>query len=102
MMCWLLATTARKGLMLAGKGRLATAAAHAACGGCLLALHAEHQAISQALRNNLALSQAVLYSTLSPCLPCACIIFGAKQGLYCLELADQVVVVDGGLSARSP
>jgi len=46
-------------------------------GGCSLALHAEQNAIIFALKNNGNLRGCTLYITLSPCLPCARIIFSA-------------------------
>jgi dCMP deaminase len=53
-------------------------------GGCSLAIHAEQNAILYALRNHAALDGATLYITLSPCLPCARVIFtvGIKKVLY--------------------
>lgn len=53
-------------------------------GGCSLALHAEENAILYALKNKIDLTNAVLYTTLAPCLPCARIIFsvGIKQVFY--------------------
>ena len=44
-------------------------------GGCSLALHAEQNAILYALKNKVDLTNATLYITLAPCLPCARIIF---------------------------
>ena len=46
-------------------------------GGCSLALHAEQNAILFALKNKVDLRGSTLYLTLSPCLPCARIIFSA-------------------------
>ena len=40
-------------------------------GSCSLALHAEENAILYAAKNKVDLEGAVLYVTLSPCLPCA-------------------------------
>jgi dCMP deaminase len=56
----------------------------AASGGCSLALHAEQNAILYALRNQASVVGATLYVTLSPCLPCARIIFtaGIKKVIY--------------------
>ena len=53
-------------------------------GGCALALHAEQNAILFALKNNIDLQGATLYLTLSPCLPCARMIFavGIQQVFY--------------------
>jgi dCMP deaminase len=46
-------------------------------GGCSLALHAEQNAIIFALKNKVDLIGSTLYITLSPCLPCARMIFSA-------------------------
>jgi len=46
-------------------------------GSCSLALHAEQNAILYAVKNGADLQQATLYTTLSPCLPCARLIFSA-------------------------
>jgi len=46
-------------------------------GGCSLALHAEQNAIIFALKNKVDLQGSTLYITLSPCLPCARMIFSA-------------------------
>ena len=53
-------------------------------GGCSLALHAEQNAILYALRNQVIVEGATLYLTLSPCLPCARVIFtvGIKKIIY--------------------
>ncbi|CAN5544337.1 cytidine/deoxycytidylate deaminase family protein [soil metagenome] len=53
-------------------------------GGCSLALHAEANAILYAAKNQITLEGATLYVTLSPCLPCARIIFttGIKRVVY--------------------
>eukprot|EP01132_Coremiostelium_polycephalum_P000223 gene223-297_t len=53
-------------------------------GGCSLAIHAEQNAILYALRNQSGLAGATIYITLSPCLPCARIIFsvGIKRVVY--------------------
>jgi dCMP deaminase len=53
-------------------------------GGCSLALHAEANAILYAAKNQITLEGATLYVTLSPCLPCARIIYttGIKKVLY--------------------
>lgn len=42
---------------------------------CSLALHAEENAILYAVKNGASLDGATLYLTLSPCLPCARIIY---------------------------
>ena len=44
-------------------------------GGCSLAIHAEQNAILYAVKNNISVEGATLYTTLSPCLACARIIF---------------------------
>jgi len=46
-------------------------------GSCSLALHAEQNAILYAVKNGADLDGATLYTTLSPCLPCARLIFSA-------------------------
>jgi dCMP deaminase len=46
-------------------------------GSCSLALHAEENAILYAVKNGARLEGATLYTTLSPCLPCARLIFSA-------------------------
>jgi dCMP deaminase len=46
-------------------------------GSCSLALHAEENAILYAVKNGAKLEGATLYTTLSPCLPCARLIFSA-------------------------
>lgn len=46
-------------------------------GSCSLALHAEENAILYATKNGTRLEGATLYTTLSPCLPCARLIFSA-------------------------
>lgn len=53
-------------------------------GGCSLALHAEANAILYAAKNKTTLEGATLYVTLSPCLPCARIIFstGIKKVIF--------------------
>jgi dCMP deaminase len=53
-------------------------------GSCSLALHAEENAILYAVKNGARLEGATLYTTLSPCLPCARLIFsaGVKQVYY--------------------
>jgi dCMP deaminase len=53
-------------------------------GGCSLALHAEANAILYAAKNQITLEGATLYITLSPCLPCARIIYttGIKRVVY--------------------
>lgn len=53
-------------------------------GSCSLALHAEENAILYAVKNGATLDNATLYTTLSPCLPCARLIFtsGIKKVIY--------------------
>ena len=53
-------------------------------GSCSLALHAEENAILYAVKNGADLEGSTLYLTLSPCLPCARIIFssGIKRVYY--------------------
>src|SRR5476651_1029503 len=46
-------------------------------GSCSLALHAEENAILYAVKNGTRLEGATLYTTLSPCLACARLIFSA-------------------------
>lgn len=51
---------------------------------CSLALHAEENAILYATKNGAALEGSTLYITLSPCLPCARLIFssGIKEVFF--------------------
>lgn len=53
-------------------------------GGCTLALHAEENAILYAAKNKIDLAGSTLYVTLSPCLPCARMIYtvGIKNVYY--------------------
>ena len=44
---------------------------------CSLALHAEENAILYAVKNGASLEGATLYITLSPCLPCARLIYSS-------------------------
>ena len=59
-------------------------------GSCSLALHAEENAILYAAKNKIDLADAVLYITLSPCLPCARTIFstGIKKVFYLHSYAE--------------
>ena len=59
-------------------------------GSCSLALHAEENAILYAVKNGANLEGATLYTTLSPCLPCARLIFsaGVKQVYYDKSYAE--------------
>jgi dCMP deaminase len=47
-------------------------------GGCSLAIHAEQNAILYAVKNNISVEGSTLYTTLSPCLACARIIFSMR------------------------
>lgn len=53
-------------------------------GSCSLALHAEQNAILYAVKNGADLQGSTLYVTLSPCLPCARLIFssGVKKVIF--------------------
>ncbi len=53
-------------------------------GSCSLAIHAEQNAILYALSNNINITGNTLYLTLSPCLPCARMIFsvGIQKVIY--------------------
>lgn len=53
-------------------------------GSCSLALHAEENAILYAVKNGADLQGSTLYLTLSPCLPCARLIFssGIKKVIF--------------------
>ncbi|MEO8795852.1 MAG: dCMP deaminase family protein [Daejeonella sp.] len=57
---------------------------------CSLALHAEENAILYAVKNGASLDGATLYITLSPCLPCARIIYssGIKKVFYLNSYAE--------------
>lgn len=69
-------------------------------GGCSLALHAEENAILYASKNSLSLDGSTLYVTLSPCLPCARIIFttGIKKVFYLNSYAEyKGFAVDDGV-----
>jgi dCMP deaminase len=59
-------------------------------GSCSLALHAEENAILYAAKNKVTLEGATLYVTLSPCLPCARIIFttGIKKVFFLNSYAE--------------
>lgn len=58
-------------------------------GGCSLALHAEQNAILYAIKNKASVKNATLYLTLTPCLPCARMIFsmGIKKVIYLASYA---------------
>jgi dCMP deaminase len=59
-------------------------------GSCSLALHAEENAILYAAKNKVSLEGATLYVTLSPCLPCARMIYtsGIKNVFYLNSYAE--------------
>ena len=59
-------------------------------GSCSLALHAEENAILYAVKNGSNLDGSTLYTTLSPCLPCARLIFsaGIKQVFFMSSYAE--------------
>ena len=67
-----------------------TGCARDARGSCSLALHAEENAILYAVKNGANLEGATLYTTLSPCLPCARLIFsaGVKHVYYMKSYAE--------------
>ena len=43
---------------------------------CLMVIHAEQNAIVEAVKRNVDLSKATLFINLSPCLPCARLVYG--------------------------
>ena len=59
-------------------------------GSCSLALHAEQNAILYASKNGVPIEGCTIYVTLSPCLPCARIIFtmGIKKVIYLNSYAE--------------
>lgn len=59
-------------------------------GGCSLAIHAEQNAILYAVKNNISVEGSTLYTTLSPCLACARIIFSMriKRVIYLNSYAE--------------
>ena len=59
-------------------------------GSCSLAVHAEENAILYAAKNKVDLEGSILYTTLSPCLPCARMIFttGIKKVYYYQSYAE--------------
>ncbi len=59
-------------------------------GSCSLALHAEQNAIIYAVKNGTSIQGATMYVTLSPCLPCARIIYsvGIKKVVYLHSYAE--------------
>jgi dCMP deaminase len=69
-------------------------------GGCSLAIHAEENAILYAAKNKTSTEGSTLYVTLSPCLPCARIIFttGIKKVIYLNSYAEfKKLPVDEGV-----
>jgi dCMP deaminase len=67
-----------------------TGCARDAKGSCSLALHAEENAILYAVKNGASLEGATLYLTLSPCLPCARLIFssGIRKVIFLHSYAE--------------
>lgn len=59
-------------------------------GGCSLAIHAEQNAILYAVKNQTSVEGATLYTTLSPCLACARIIYsmGIRRVIYLKSYAE--------------
>ena len=59
-------------------------------GSCMLAIHAEQNAIMYAVKNKASVEDSTLYVTLSPCLSCARIIFsmGVKKVVYLNSYAE--------------
>lgn len=59
-------------------------------GGCSLAVHAEENAIIYATKEKISLENTILYITLSPCLPCARLIFscGIKKVIFIDKYSD--------------
>ena len=59
-------------------------------GSCSLAVHAEENAILYAAKNKVDIEGTILYITLSPCLPCARMIFttGIKKVLFLNSYAE--------------
>lgn len=69
-------------------------------GSCSLALHAEENAILYAAKNKVDLEGAVLYVTLSPCLPCARMIYttGIKSVFFLNSYAEyKGIEIDEGV-----
>jgi dCMP deaminase len=69
-------------------------------GSCSLALHAEENAILYAVKNGTKLEGATLYTTLSPCLPCARLIYsaGIKQVYFKYSYAEyKGIALDEGV-----
>jgi len=59
-------------------------------GSCLLAIHAEQNAIMYAVKNKASVEDSTLYVTLSPCISCARIIYsmGIKKVIYLNSYAE--------------
>lgn len=57
---------------------------------CLMVIHAEQNAIVEAIRNSVDLAKATMFLTLSPCLPCARLIygFGIKKVVFAEKFSD--------------
>lgn len=74
-------------------------------GGCSLSLHAEQNAILYAMKNHVSLQNATLYVTLSPCLPCARIVFsvGIQKVVYLDSYAmyKEIDIEEGVLFLKS-
>lgn len=69
-------------------------------GSCMLAIHAEQNAIMYAVKNKASVEDSTLYVTLSPCLSCARIIFsmGIKKVIYLNSYAEyKGLATDEGL-----
>lgn len=70
-------------------------------GSCSLAIHAEENAILYAAQNGASVEDATLYVTLSPCLPCARIIYSMKisKVIYLHSYAEyKSLPVDEGIA----
>ena len=59
-------------------------------GSCGLALHAEQNAIIFAIKNNASVDGSTLYLTLTPCLPCARMVYsiGIKKVVFLKSYAE--------------
>ncbi len=59
-------------------------------GSCSLALHAEQNALLYAVKNNTNVEGSTIYITLTPCLPCARMIYsmGIKRVIYLFSYAE--------------
>lgn len=69
-------------------------------GSCSLAIHAEQNAILYAVKNKTAVEGSTLYVTLSPCLPCARMIYtmGIEKIVYLRSYAEyKGITIDEGL-----